>query len=261
MNRDIGPARMDAALRCATSDRQTRCAECPGRTMSLCSRLDGAGLERLAAIASTMEFHRGDVIFEQAETLQHVFLITEGIIKLYRALPNGNRQILGFLGPGDVLGGIKLGTAAYSTAQAITKSRVCAFDRPAFLRLLNTRSDLCFTMLITATDEIEAHNDQIILIARKRVTERLASFLLTLASRWRTDGRSDIRVELPMSRADIADHLGSTVESISRTFTRLRKSGLIETPAHDSVVLRNLPALYEAAGVEEVPMRRASLGL
>ena len=261
MNREYVTRSSNGGLRCTTSAPSGRCTHCPGRTISLCSHLDEASLGHLQAIATTMKLKSHELVFEQGDQLKYVFLIVDGLIKLCRGLPNGSRTVLGFLGPGDVLGGVKQGSEAYSTAEVVREAKLCAFDRAHFLQLLNSQSNLCYSMLITATDEIEAHNDQIVMIARRRVTERLASFLLSIAHRWGAEGKTGSIVDLPMSRADIADHLGSTAESISRTFTQLRSKGLIETPRHDAVIIKNLPGLYDVAGIEEVPMRRASLGL
>jgi CRP/FNR family transcriptional regulator len=133
-------------------------------------------------------FTKGRVVFEQDSPLDYVFLITGGMVKLFRLLADGGRQVTGFLGPGDLLGGIKRSAGAYCTAQAIVDVTACVFPRAGFLRLLQEYPDLCFSLLITATDEIEAHNDHIILLGHRRVPQRLAAFLLVLGHRWKTNG-------------------------------------------------------------------------
>jgi CRP/FNR family transcriptional regulator len=110
-------------------------------------------------------------------------------------------------------------------------------------------ADLCFSLLITATDEIEAQQDHITLLGRRRVGERLAAFLLVSNHRWPLNGGTHPAVSLPMTRADIADHLGQTVESVSRAFKQLKTLGHIDLPKPNLVILKNVPALYGLAGV------------
>ncbi|MGB8273897.1 MAG: Crp/Fnr family transcriptional regulator, partial [Alphaproteobacteria bacterium] len=256
----IVTVKSDATPVCAAHSRSARCENCAARNLFLCSHLDEKELALLGSVARTMEFGKGDMLFEQDAQLRHVFLITSGYVKLYYELANGIRQIIGFLGTGDIIGGVKRHAAAYSTAEALTDVSVCTFDREIFLDLLSRNSRLSFVMFVIATDEIEAHNDHLILLRRKGAPERLATFLLMFAARLRRLDRDAIALELPMSRTDIADHLGLTVESVSRAFTSLRGRGFIRTPRRDKVHLVNLPALHAIAGIEDLPERAVSLG-
>lgn len=237
------------------------CQGCVVRHMSLCSHVEKDDLNRLQSMSSEALFLKDSLLFEQDTRIERVFVIIEGMIKLYRLLPDGQRQITGFLGPGDLLGGIKRQAGAHCTAQAVTDVRVCAFARSDFLRFLQDHAELCFKLLITATDEIEAQQDHITLLGRRRVGERLAAFLLVSNHRWPLNGGAHPAVVLPMTRADIADHLGQTVESVSRAFKQLKTLGHIDLPKPNLVVLKNIPALYELAGFEELPAHHIALGL
>jgi len=237
------------------------CRNCKARLVSFCAHLDAEGLERLGALTTSRLYAKGTVIFEQGMVLDHVMVIIEGLVRLYQLLPDGRRQVTGFLGTGDLMGGLKRSDGAHCTAQAITDVIACTVGRKAFLGLLETYPQLAFGLLFTATDEIEAQQDHIVLLGRKTLEERLAAFLLLYSERWQTHEHNGTAIHLPMTRADIADYLGLTVESISRTFTRFRKEGLIEMPSSSEILVRNLPALYAKAGFDEVPRRGAMLGL
>lgn len=205
-------------------------------------------------------FQPRTTIFEQEYELDHVFVIVDGMVKLFRDLADGTRQITGFLGPGDILGGIKRSQGAHCTAESITEVSVCVFPRKDFEHLMQTHPSLCFMLLFAATDEIEAQNDHLILLGRKRASERLATFLLMMNHRWehhQTDGV----VHLPMSRSDIADYLGLTIETVSRVFARFRDEGMIHLPEPHVVHLKNLAALYDLSGMEDAPMSRTAIGL
>ncbi len=229
--------------------------------LSACSGVSPAIVAELQAIASPYAIDARTTVVRQGEDPSHVLIIGEGLVKLYRSLANGTRQITGFLGPGDILCGVKRGQGAYCTAETVTEIRACAIPREKFLRLVEAHPDLCFAILIAATDEIEVQSEHVTLLGRKRALERLAAFLLSADFRWRKLGTNRAVVHLPMSRADIADYLGLTIETVSRAFARLRKQGLITTPSTDSAVLNNLPALYALAGFDETPAKRISLGL
>lgn len=237
------------------------CGHCVARRISLCSHVDDEGIARLQVLARRRTVAKGRAIFEQEGALLEVFIITAGIIKLFRMLPDGQRQITGFLGPGDILGSIKIQGGAHCTAEAVTDVSVCGFDRDRLRELLIAYPSLCFGLLITATDEIEAQHDQITLLARKRAGERVAAFLLAVGQRWNSEFEGKTAIPLPIARVDIADYLGLTVESVSRTFQQFRAQGYIDLPRPSLVVLRNPAALYALSGYDELPVARVTMGL
>ncbi len=237
------------------------CNACQAGGLSLCSKVDKAGLKRLQAMSRTSLFLRHAFLCRQDEELANVFVITDGMVKLYHLLPDGRRQITGFLGPGDLLGGLKRSAPVHCTAEAITDVTTCTFDRVAFLNALHDWPELAFELLISATDEIEAQQDHIILLGRKRPQERLAAFLLVLQHRFEVSNGGSTQVHIPMQRADIADYLGLTVETVSRTFTRFKTLGYIKMIDTHLVGLSNLAALSDLSGFDELPMRSIAIGL
>src|SRR3990172_7882027 len=129
------------------------CRTCLARQMSVCANIDQVGLGKLQAMSRPALFTKGRVVFEQDSPLDHVFLITGGTVKLFRLLADGGRQITGFLGPGDLLGGIKRSAGAYCTAQAIMDVTACVFPRASFLRLLQGNPHPCFSLFFSASGE------------------------------------------------------------------------------------------------------------
>ena len=212
-------------------------------------------------MSTTARFAKNRCLFERGGTLDVVFIITDGLIKFYQPLADGQRQIMGFLGPGDIVGGMQKDAGAHCTAEAITEVGACVLTRASFLRLLRDYPDLCFKLLSTATDVIKTQHDQMTLLGCKQGPERLAAFLLMINRRWTFDGTTGDVVLLPMSRTDIADHLGQTIESVSRAFRRLRTLGYIELSKPNRVTLKNIPALQDLAGLEELPAHGVWLSL
>jgi CRP/FNR family transcriptional regulator, anaerobic regulatory protein len=186
----------------------------------------------------------GRLVFAVGDLAEDVHRLTSGMLKLYKLTQDGRRQVVGFMVPGDFLGLAFGRTYAYS-AEAITPAAACRFPRARFFRLLEAFPSLEKEILSRTSTELAAAQDQMLLLGRKTARERLASFLLRLAER---RGEHDGPIELPMSRGDIADYLGLTSETVSRTFTSLRQAGLIELPAAHQLVIRRPAELDRAAG-------------
>ena len=230
------------------------------RHTAFCAHVSKTSLTELRALSSQMNVAKGTLLFEQERPMTKVYFLTEGMVKIFHLLPDGQRQVTGFMVPGDILGGIKRQASAHCSAEAVTDVSLCTFERDGFLRIIQDYPDLCFKLLITATDEIEAQHEHMTLLGRKRAVERLAIFLL-MADTWRLETGTPGLLHLPMTRADIADYLGLTVESMSRTFSRLKTMGYIALSGPNNVRLLNLAGLYDLAGLDHLPERQVALGL
>ena len=157
----------------------------------------------------------------------HLLLhFTAGTAKLFKLLPDGRRQITGFVGPGQFLGLAVSDTYAFS-AEAIEQVRYCRFPRAALRAVLNDFPQMEKLLLEIASNELVAAQEQMLLLGRKTARERLASYLLTQSRQGGPSGRSRNQFELPITHIDIADYLGLTIETVSRTFTRLQAEALI----------------------------------
>jgi len=220
---------------------------CGVRATSVCNAIEDAHLGRLAAVAVTIEADPGKAFIEEGESADNFFNITAGTAKLFKLLPDGRRQITGFAGAGHFLGLAVSDTYAFS-AEAVDKVRYCRFSRRRLRGLLDDFPAMEKRLLELATNELVAAQEQMLLLGRKTALERLASFLVVRSRLGGPCTPRRTRVTLPMTRSDIADYLGLTIETVSRTMTKLRADKLIELPGPHDVVLRDLANLERIAG-------------
>ncbi|MCM0020858.1 MAG: helix-turn-helix domain-containing protein [Tagaea sp.] len=225
---------------------ESPCDDCAIRETSVCEVLDAPQLARMRAIATIVRMEPGSTLFQESEPAEHLCNVVEGTVKLYKLLPDGRRQITGFLFPGDFLGVALNKSYAYS-AEAMTDLRICRFSRKKLEGLLSELPNLEHRLLEVAGNELVAAQDQMLLLGRKTARERLASFLLMISRRAAARGRPASPVDLPMSRADIGDYLGLTTETVSRTFTQLKKAGTIGLPGQTRVDILKRAELEEIA--------------
>ncbi len=212
------------------------CAACSVRDLSICGVLDNIDLQRMADIAQNLTFSARDPIIDEGEAANFLFNITAGTVRLYKLLPDGRRQITGFLSAGDFLG-IAMNEIYPYSAEAVDKVTVCRFRRRKLENLLDELPHLEKRLLGLASNELAQAQDQMVLLGRKTAKEKLVSFLLALSKRQEAIGFGLSPVALPMSRADIADYLGLTTETVSRTFSNLRRSQTIRIERGGKVAL------------------------
>jgi CRP/FNR family transcriptional regulator len=225
------------------------CGACKARNLAFCSVLDHSELHEIESIVQHLNLHAEGELFMEGDAANHVFNVTSGTVRLYKLLADGRRQIVGFLLPGDFLGLSMRRTYAYG-AEAVDDATLCRFRTDELRALFSKYPKLERRLLEMTGDELAAAQDQMMLLGRKSPVEKLGSFLLYMSARQGRWGRAANPVRLPMTRGDIADYLGLTIETVSRTFTRLRKEGVIELPEVQTVEIRDeegLRALAEGA--------------
>jgi CRP/FNR family transcriptional regulator len=160
-------------------------------------------------------------------------------------LSDGRCQITGFLFAGDFLGFAGANTQGY-TAEAVVPTTVCCLSQSRFMRVLDEFPALERTLLDRATSDLHAAQEQMLLLGRKSARERVASFLVSMCRRQGL--RQDDPLLLPMSRADIADHLGLTLETVSRMLSRLREERILAWSETHEAVIADWRRLEQAAG-------------
>lgn len=225
------------------------CAACGIRDLAICAVLQDQELTSLASIASTSRATPNQTIIQEGEPAEALFNVTEGTVKIYKLLPDGRRLITGFLFAGDFLGLALNESYAYS-AEAVGNARLCRFPRRRFEGLMERLPHLEKRLLLNASNELMQAQDQMLLLGRKTARERIATFLLQLSRRQVERNEAPEPVQLPMSRADIADYLGLTTETVSRTFTQLKITGIIRLLPGNAVELALREALAELADGE-----------
>lgn len=222
------------------------CVDCQVRQYTFCGPLDREEVQQLKSILTSSQYSSGETLVLEGEASEHVFNITAGAVKLYKLLPDGRRSITGFLFPGDFLGIAKAGEYAYS-AEALMPTLTCRFPRKRLESLSADLPKIEHRLLELAFDELAAAQDQMVLLGRKSAAEKIASFLRSLSDRQQRRKLPANPVVLPMNRSDIADFLGLTTETVSRTFTQLKTSGVISLRNGGMVEISNPDALEELA--------------
>ncbi len=222
------------------------CRVCAVRGMTFCAGLREEEIGELSAIATHVGAEARQIIFQEGDPAGHLFNVTGGVIKLYKLMVDGRLQVIGFLMPGDFLGLASMDAYAYS-AEAITDVTLCRFPRSALDELFVRFPRLKGRLFDIANHEIAEAQDQMLLLGRKTSREKVATFLLRLSERGRRHGTPASPVAVPMSRADMADYLGLSKETVSRTLTQLKRRGLIRRTSRDAIELLDIPALGKLA--------------
>jgi CRP/FNR family transcriptional regulator len=224
---------------------QVDCRRCAVRSIAVCAALEPAQLAQLARIASERRIAAGRSLFDEGEPGSGVFTLTAGMLKLFKTTRDGRRQITGFLSPGDFLG-LAFDRSYVYSAEAVVDSTVCRFQRNGFVALLERFPQLEHDLLGRASTEIAAAQEQLLLLGRKSARERIASFLVGQCRRLGL-GQGDT-VPLPMTRGDIADFIGTRVETVSRSLGSLSRAGVVSMPSAHEVVIANWRRLQQEAG-------------
>jgi CRP/FNR family transcriptional regulator, anaerobic regulatory protein len=222
------------------------CAACSVRELSVCAVLDGDELSELASISHDCTLDAGETLFSEGDGAEHVYNVTAGWVKLYKLLPDGRRQITGFLTAGDFLG-LAAADTWVNSAEAVTGIALCRFSRRRLDGLMQQFPHLQRRLLSMAAGELALAQDQMLLLGRKTAKEKICSFLLSLSRRARLRGHADNPIYLPMGRADIGDYLGLTMETVSRTFTQLKTAGIISLLDGHQVQLTKRDVITELA--------------
>jgi CRP/FNR family transcriptional regulator, nitrogen fixation regulation protein len=188
-------------------------------------------------MGALVPFARNSEIYGENEPADYLYKVVSGAVRTYKVLVDGRRQIGGFYLPGDMFG-LETGDEHTFSAEAITDCKIIVIKRSAVVALAARDNEMARQMWARTARELQRAQDRILVLI-KSAQERVAGFLLEMSDRG-SDGGA---VELPMSRQDIADYLGLTIETVSRTLTQLEKSATIALPTSRRIVLRNRSAL------------------
>jgi CRP/FNR family transcriptional regulator len=210
--------------------------------LRICRGLARTATSRIVAVSTLQKLGPGETLFAEGEKAKGIYEVVSGMLRLYKLMPDGRRQITGFFCTEQILGLAPEGTHVYS-AEAITGVTLCRYPRAGFDRLIDEVPGLARRLLTVASHELHAAQDQMLLLGRKAAGEKVASFLLLMADQ--QGGRKEVSV--PMARSDIADYLGLTTETVSRTFTKLKVEGLIALPTPNHVEIRDREKLEDFA--------------
>jgi CRP/FNR family nitrogen fixation transcriptional regulator len=197
-----------------------------------------AGETAAPAVGSVRSYVKDEEIFAEGDRAAYVYKVLSGVVRTSKLLRDGRRQIDAFHLAGDIFG-IEAGDEYRFCAEAIGDCVVIAYRRSNLGALMGKDTQLAQEMTMGMMRSLVRAQNHMLVLGRKSALEKIATFLLDMAERTADDDALD----LPMSRTDIADHLGLTIETVSRSFTQLERQGIIELPSARHVMLSNKAAL------------------
>jgi CRP/FNR family transcriptional regulator, nitrogen fixation regulation protein len=198
--------------------------------------------QSMQMMGAVMSFPRNSEIFGENEPADYVYRVVSGSVRTYKILSDGRRQVGGFYLPGDIFG-LEFADEHSFSAEAISDAKVVVVKRSALTALAGRDAVIGRDLFALTGRELRRTQERVLLLV-KSARERVASFLLEMSER----ACAGNVVELPMSRQDIADYLGLTIETVSRTLTGLESAAAIEVPTSRRIVLRNRSALNRLHG-------------
>ena len=215
-----------------------------GHTLSAACSTDGATERLLSGPVRTYDAKEHS--FRDGDAVSHVYQVEIGHVCIYKMMSDGRRQVIDFAYPGDLIG---LGAMAEhaANAQATTRTRVRCMTLASFRQVMRDDATLGVKLYEALSRELLASRELLFTVSQRTATERLAGFLLALSRRNARNGEDAHEFVLPMTRNDIADFLGLTIETVSRTFTKFRTEGLIELAQSVLVTIVDDEALAQLA--------------
>jgi CRP/FNR family transcriptional regulator len=185
-------------------------------------------------------------LFKEGDTKTYVYKVASGAVCIYKMLADGRRQIIEFAFEGDIIG---LGSAPLEAcnAQAIVLTRLKCLPLATLLKAAKHDAKVALGLYEALAQELIATHEHLLCVGQRGATERLAAFLLILSRRNEVRGSDPETIKLPMTRVDIADFLGLTIETVSRTFSKLKSQGLIEIDQNTTIHLKNTDELKRLA--------------
>ena len=211
------------------------------------------GVRALQQIGMKTRFARGETIFNEGDEAKYAYKVVSGAVRLCKHLPDGRRQIADFLLAGDFFGFLQFGFYSF-TAEAVGDVVLMCYPQRQLEQISSSTPSLRKRLLVLLSQRLLGMQDHLVMLGRQTARERLALFLVQLAQRTAVeDGEA---LDLPMTRQDIADYLGLTMETVSRVLNEFKRTRLIGIPNLHQVVLNDLEALHTIAeGDEESDQR------
>lgn len=224
-----------------------KCDSCPIRHRAICARCDEDELTLLEGMKSYQTFEAGQPIIWRGDDLTHFASVVSGIASLSRTLEDGRTQMVGLLLPSDFIGRPGRETVDFDVT-AVTEVTLCRFQRRPFEDLVERVPHISQRMMEMALDELTAAREWMVLLGRKTAREKIATFLEMIVRRETVPTQSIQEYQLPLTREEIANFLGLTLETISRQLTSLKKDGVVEFIDRRHFRIKDLNALHLASG-------------
>jgi CRP/FNR family transcriptional regulator len=226
------------------------CVSCEARHRGICGALNP---DQLIGLAKSTKRHKADAgkeLVSDSRSVDRFANVLSGVVKLTKTLSDGRQQIVGLQFAPDFLGR-PFQAESTLTAEAATEVELCSFPRQALERLMKEQPDLEHRLLEQKLRELDQARDWMVALGRKTAAEKIASFLLMIARNIDPAAGRERRAadfDLPLTRAEIADFLGLTVETVSRQLTRLRGENVIRIENNRHIMIDDIARLAARAG-------------
>lgn len=225
-----------------------RCADCPIRHRAVCARCDESELALLESMKSYKTFAAGETVHWCGEPLDFVSSVVDGVASLSKTLSDGRTQMVGLLLPSDFIGRPGRVEITFDVT-ANTDVTLCRFARKPFEDLIETTPHIAQRLMELTLDELDAARDWMILLGRKTAREKIATFIMMLANRNLAVDHTDMsHLDLPLTRNQIANYVGLTLETVSRQLNALKADGMISMTGRRKINVLDLDALRSATG-------------
>jgi CRP/FNR family transcriptional regulator len=226
------------------------CNSCAIRHRAVCARCESDELARLEQMKYYRSFQAGQTVIWSGDRMDFVASVVSGIATLTQTLEDGRRQMVGLLLPSDFVGRPGRSTVAYDVT-ATTDLVMCCFRKKPFEELILTTPHISQRLLEMTLDELDAAREWMLLLGRKTAREKIASLLAIIARRdvsLNPRAKGPIVFDLPLTREEMADYLGLTLETVSRQVSALRRDGVISLQGKRQVMVNDFDRLLEVAG-------------
>ncbi|MDJ0639247.1 MAG: Crp/Fnr family transcriptional regulator [Paracoccaceae bacterium] len=226
---------------------RNKCSSCPIRHRAVCARCDDDELALLEQIKVYRSFEAGQPIHWRGDELTHFSSLVSGIAALTKTMEDGRTQMVGLLLPSDFVGRPGRDTVDFDVT-ATSDVTLCCFKRQPFEEIVEATPHVAQRMMEMALDELDAARDWMVLLGRKTAREKIATFLEMLVRRSHVENMSIPAIDLPLTREEIANFLGLTLETVSRQMSALKKEGVVSFPDRRHFEVLDLAALHDATG-------------
>jgi CRP-like cAMP-binding protein len=201
----------------------------------------------LQRASSKIRFDRGETIFNEGDPAEHAYRVISGAVRLCKHMADGRRQIAQFLLPGDFFSFVDMTEHSF-TAEAVCDVELTCYPQRQITRLTEERLGLRRYFGSLLSRRVRDVQNHLVMLGRQTAKEKVASFLVMLVER---QGAENSRLAVPMSRQDIADYLGLTIETVCRVLSAMKRKKLIDIPGLHDLTIRDFDALCALAEGEE----------